>query len=71
MLCTGWRDDTSCMKAYFVKWGVFLLLFFLLAVFLRGRGGHGCLENRVLAFPFSASLIFVFRSGLARDVLSS
>jgi hypothetical protein len=54
---SGRRGDTSCMKAHVVKWGVFLLLFFLLAAFLQGRGGHGCLEDRVLAFPFLASCL--------------
>jgi hypothetical protein len=30
---------------------------------LRGRGGHGCLENRVLDFSFLASLSFACPSG--------
>ena len=38
---------------------MFLLLFFLLAVFLRGRGWHGWLDDRVLAFSFLS--VFVFR----------
>jgi hypothetical protein len=44
LLRSGMRD-TSCMKAHVVKWGVFSSLFFLLATLLRGRGGHGCLDD--------------------------
>ena len=40
--------------------GACFVLVFLLAAFLRGRGGRGWLEDRVYSFPFLASLSFVF-----------
>jgi hypothetical protein len=39
--------------------GVFLLLFFLLAAFLRGGGSHGWMEDGVVVSPF---LEFCFSS---------
>jgi hypothetical protein len=44
----------------FCQVGVFLLLFFLLAVLLQGRGQHGCSEHQVLAFSSLSVLSFVF-----------
>lgn len=63
------NGDTSCMKAPYVKGDVFAVVFSLSRAILRGRGGHGCLEDRILTSPFVR--VLVFRPGAARDVLSS
>ena len=59
MLRMGVGADTSCMKAHVVKCRVFSGYVLFLAASLRGRDGHGCVEARVLAFPFSGYLFFV------------
>jgi len=49
------------MKAHVVKGNVFAVVFSLSGAFLRGRGGHGWLDNRSLASP-SCGFCSSFRS---------
>jgi hypothetical protein len=38
------------MKAHLVKGSVFTVVFSFSRAVLGGRGGHGCLDNRLFAF---------------------
>jgi hypothetical protein len=57
------------MKAHVVKGNVFAVVFSLSRAFLRSRGKHGCLVNRLLRF--SLPVVFVLRPRLALDLVSS